>query len=416
MRHLDLFSGIGGFALACKWAGIETVAFVEIDKFCQKVLEKHWPSVPIVEDINNVIEIKGIITSTDSRSRQQSLILTAGFPCQPFSTAGHKRGTRDDRYLWPQTLAIIKSIRPSWVLLENVAGILNMVFPDSKAQVASQASLLSNQDDGAGGYTAADYDTIAGGINRDLKQAGYETVWLVVPACAVGAPHRRDRVWIIAYAVNGQHRGERGQAGEADCLQGVNRAALCSGRISGTDKGNRGGITPDARRHGRNHCGSLVTRRQNNSAEIRKDAKDNPNGLEPERVVSSSNGITPDAFGDAKGSAYGGNRGKCSGGRAEPTISQWDEMGCDFADGNSSSRFTPDADGSRGPQTNRLNVGRNRGGPRWREDWYEVAARFCRMDARISHRVDRLTGLGNAIVPQVAYEIIRNIQEAEGAR
>ena len=340
MRHLDLFSGIGGFALACKWAGIETVAFVEIDRFCQKVLEKHWPSVPIVEDINNVIEIKGIITSTDSRSRQQSLILTAGFPCQPFSVAGRKRGTGDDRYLWPQTLAIIKSIRPSWVLLENVAGILNMVFPDSKAQVASQAPLLSNQDDGAGGYTAADYDTIAGGINRDLKQAGYETVWLVVPACAVGAPHRRDRVWIIAYAINCQHRGERGQAGEADGLQGVNRAALCSGRISGTDKGNRGGITPDAfgSKNDTYSCLSRLPRsEQSDSSKGKESRNKQPGGL------------------------YGSD-------------------------------------------------------PDWREDWHEVAARFCRMDARISHRVDRLKGLGNAIVPQVAYEIIRNIQEAEGAR
>ena len=324
MRHLDLFSGIGGFALACKWAGIETVAFVEIDKFCQKVLRKHWPGVPIVEDINNVIELEGIIADAqgkqlDSQRYTDRIIITAGFPCQPFSVAGNKRGARDDRYLWPQTLAIIKAIRPAWVLLENVAGILDMVFPDSKAHMASQAPLLANQDDGAGGYTVANYDTIAGGINRDLEKAGYETGWLIVPACAVGAPHRRDRVWIIAYSINGQHRGERGQEGEADCLQGVNRAALCSGRISGTDKGNRGGINADA-------------------------------------------------------------------------------------------------DGSRGQETKRRNGGRNREEPQWREDWYEVAARFCRVDARVSHRVDRLKGLGNSIVPQVAYEIIRNIQEAEGAR
>jgi len=404
VRHLDLFSGIGGFALACKWAGIETVAFVEIDKFCQKVLRKHWPGVPIVEDINNVIEIKEIIadaagrrcgqclpleeeegdidqpdslllrqtreTSTNSEgeggerwqrrerdsSRDEtrlsrcadSLLLTAGFPCQPFSNAGHKRGARDDRYLWPQTLAVIQALKPAWVLLENVTGILGMVFPDSKAHMASQAPLLANQDEEAGGYTAADYDTIAGGINRDLEKAGYKTGWLIVPACAVGAPHRRDRVWIIAYAINGQHRGGRGQAGE------------------------RGGITADA-------------------------------------------------FGDAKRSAHRGKCGKYSEGRAEPSVSQRDEMGCDFADGNTPSGFTPDADGNGLQGSDYIHkyesgVGRNRGEPQWREDWYEVAARFCRMDARISHRVDRLKGLGNAIVPQVAYEIIRNIQEAEGAR
>ena len=118
MKHLDLFSGIGGFALACEWAGIETIGFVEIDPFCQKVLKKHWPGVPIIEDVNNAKEIKAITNATKLRdssisqrrcgseykelqgkfrgsNRQQDdakLLLTGGFPCQPFSNAGRKRG------------------------------------------------------------------------------------------------------------------------------------------------------------------------------------------------------------------------------------------------------------------------------------------------------------------------------------
>ena len=95
MKHLDLFSGIGGFALACEWAGIETIGFVEIDKYCQKVLRRHWPNVPIVEDIRDVKE--------DTFQRPVDLI-TGGFPCQPFSMAGKRRGKADDRYLWPDKL------------------------------------------------------------------------------------------------------------------------------------------------------------------------------------------------------------------------------------------------------------------------------------------------------------------------
>jgi DNA (cytosine-5)-methyltransferase 1 len=157
MVHLDLFSGIGGFALACQWAGIETIGFVEIDKYCQKVLRKHWPDVPIMEDIRDVKE--------DTFQRPIDLI-TGGFPCQPFSVAGRREGERDDRYLWPEMLRTIETYRPSWVLGENVAGIIDMAL-----------------------------DTVL----SDLERISYATQTFIIPACAIGASHRRDRVWIIAY-------------------------------------------------------------------------------------------------------------------------------------------------------------------------------------------------------------------------
>jgi DNA (cytosine-5)-methyltransferase 1 len=231
MKHIDLFSGIGGFALACQWAGIETICFCEIDKFCQKVIRKHFPGVPIVEDVNNVEAItnavnerllrrsrgsnpngdriqKGEQTRDISRGAaarcDESLILTAGFPCQPFSNAGRKRGADDNRYLWPQTLAVIEAVKPDWIILENVPGILNMVFPDSEIGVASQSTLFGVEND-----EICDYSTISGGIERDLRQAGYETIWLLIPACSLGAPHRRDRVWIVANAVSRGCRPER---------------------------------------------------------------------------------------------------------------------------------------------------------------------------------------------------------------
>ena len=267
MKHLDLFSGIGGFSLACDWLDIETICFCEIDKFCQKVLAKHWPLVPCIENVNNVEEIKQIVANTESefsssrtfvgevseqeqeqlgRGSGKSLLLTAGFPCQPFSAAGRRKGSADDRYLWPQTLAVIEAVKPDWVLLENVAGILSMVFPDSAVGVASQASLFNVPND-----EIADYDTISGGIERDLRQAGYETVWLVIPACAVNAPHRRDRIWIVAYSngitgrqvrtytTGGGERPEPNNAGQTDSdaanTQGVRR--MVCGHTNGSNTG-----------------------------------------------------------------------------------------------------------------------------------------------------------------------------------
>src|SRR5689334_7839605 len=113
MKHLDLFSGIGGFALAARWAGFETFLFCEIDPFCQKVLNKNFPKVPIFGDIKFL-----------SVQYHQVDILTAGFPCQPFSVAGKQKGKNDDRYLWPETFRIIKLSHPHWLILENVPGII----------------------------------------------------------------------------------------------------------------------------------------------------------------------------------------------------------------------------------------------------------------------------------------------------
>lgn len=106
MKHLDLFSGIGGFALAARWAGIETIGFVEIDPFCQKVLRKHWPEVKIVGDIHEV---------TETTFERPVDVITGGFPCQPFSVAGKRKGADDDRYLWPAMLDVIKAYRPALV-------------------------------------------------------------------------------------------------------------------------------------------------------------------------------------------------------------------------------------------------------------------------------------------------------------
>ena len=157
MRHVDLFSGIGGFALAARWAGLETIQFVEIDPFAQRVLRKNFPDVPIHTDIRDF----------DATQFQRTFLLTGGYPCQPFSQAGKRGGEGDDRHLWPEMLRVIRECRPTWVLAENVAGHITMGL-----------------------------DTVL----VDLESEDYSTRTFVIPACATDAPHRRDRVWIVAYS------------------------------------------------------------------------------------------------------------------------------------------------------------------------------------------------------------------------
>lgn len=160
LTHLDLFAGIGGFSLAASWTGaIETIGFVEIDKFCQKVLAKNFPRVPLLaEDIHD-FDAKHLRGTVD--------IVTGGFPCQPYSFAGLRRGNEDDRALWPQMLRVIAECRPCWCIAENVPGIIDLALDD---------------------------------VLASLETKGYETRTVVFPACAVGAFHVRQRVFIIANA------------------------------------------------------------------------------------------------------------------------------------------------------------------------------------------------------------------------
>jgi len=170
MRLLDLFSGIGGFHYAADqvWENVECVGHVEIDPFCQKVLRKHWPDVPIYSDIK---ELNG------TQFKEVDL-LTAGVPCQPASCAGKQGGTEDDRWLWPETFRIIQETKPRWIILENVPGILTL-----ENGVVFESLLVT------------------------LEDSGYEVETPIIPACAIDAPHRRDRIWIVAYD-NGKFRSE----------------------------------------------------------------------------------------------------------------------------------------------------------------------------------------------------------------
>lgn len=162
MTHGSLFSGIGGFDLAAQWIGWENIFQIEINEFCQKVLTKNFPNVKKYKDIKKFDGTKYMGTID---------VISGGFPCQPYSIAGKRKGKEDERHLWPEMFRAIREIQPSYIVAENVCGIINW-----------NGGLVFEQ------------------VQADLEAESYEVQSVILPACAKNAPHRRDRVWFIAYS------------------------------------------------------------------------------------------------------------------------------------------------------------------------------------------------------------------------
>jgi DNA (cytosine-5)-methyltransferase 1 len=417
-RMLDLFSGIGGFSLAAQWCwgdDLEIQAFVEIDKFCQKVLKKHWPEVPIIEDITKVewvvadtaeygctghperksggeekegwmcesgTENQRIASNSsriqprweEQRTHGERIrvclkspinLLTGGFPCQPFSCAGKRAGTEDDRFLWPEMLRAIQAIKPRWVLAENVSG------------------LLSQQD-----------GLVFERVCTDLEAEEYEVQPVVIPACGVGAPHRSDRVWIVAHSLRQSIRGRSNNL-EREKRQDKNRSPLSrkfGETVSGEDRHASHAIWTGTR----DICREV-------SGEGRRTGQDRREGIRQGNRQACSSGI---ALTDCDASDTQGEQAFPS----EPGGLHPESCGKD--------RDVADTDrkGSQVGEMLRGNLGEERQTPfgnSWQEHWYEVATRLCRVDDGVPRRVDRLKSLGNAIVPQVAFQIMKAIKEVE---
>jgi DNA (cytosine-5)-methyltransferase 1 len=216
LKHLDLFSGIGGFALAAQWAGFETVAFCEIDDFACKVLNKNFPCIPVHRDIR---ELDGSLYAGID-------LITGGYPCQPFSVAGSQKAAEDDRHLWPEMRRVIAQAKPTWAVCENVHG-----------------------------HVSLGLDCVL----HDLESLGYTVQPFVIPALAAGANHNRERVFIVAYAAgNGRDESTTTGSNEASNDSGKGRSQQnsnhegCGSVRTGVEWGGRsawgGGIDPPALR------------------------------------------------------------------------------------------------------------------------------------------------------------------------
>lgn len=206
LTHISLFSGIGGIDLAAEWAGFETIAQVEKNEYCQRVLEKHWPGVHRAGEIRDFPDREyGAVT-----------LVSGGFPCQPFSAAGKRRGTKDDRHLWPEMLRVIRELAPAWVLAENVYGLLSI-----------ESGLVFES------------------VLADLEGLGYTTQAVVIPAAGVGAPHLRYRVFVVGHTAEHGCRSRRaepaGQSRESGTIDASADVAnsKCKG-LEGWHRGDRG--------------------------------------------------------------------------------------------------------------------------------------------------------------------------------
>jgi len=235
MEYLSLFSGIGGLDLGLDRAGMTCCGQVEIDKYCQKVLTKHWPNVPKWGDIhefNDMLESGSITVTAD--------LICGGFPCQPFSTAGKREGTKDERWLWPEFYRTVCAVRPGWVVIENVPGLLSI-----------------------------DNGRVFAGILKDLSEAGYDAEWCVISAAQVGAPHLRKRLFIVAYAhgihADGGRHGTGEVCGERSTQTIVRKSE--PDEVADPERRRREKGAPRSRRKARETADGLLTRRVVEGAE-----------------------------------------------------------------------------------------------------------------------------------------------------
>ena len=372
LRHVDLCSGIGGFALGFQWAELsKPVLFCDIEPWSRKILAKHWPDVPIAEDVKELAnDPNGLIPDCD--------ILTAGYPCQPFSVAGQRRGTEDDRHIWPYIFSIIKAKRPSFCVFENVYGHVSMGLDE---------------------------------VLSDLESEAYATRPFIIPACATDAFHRRDRLWIICRNVgNTKHDGSStttvtgsiGKTSEHD-TQGQSKTEQSKGASQSRDSGGLGEGTRAE------YVGNSESKRH----ERRTDAeREGPESEQEQRL-----GIRSKSSGSSKDVAYTQSmHSNGSGEHTQQSEGQVSELGERSSEINVA--YT-DSERSQGQWREHEPISRQETGHaasysdkeiRARKNW-QPEPRVGRVAHGVSNRVDRLRGLGNAIVPQISMRIGLTIKE-----
>lgn len=332
MRHGSLFSGIGGFDLAAEWMGWENMFHCEWNEFGQKVLKYYWPNAESFTDI----------TKTDfTKYANQIDILTGGFPCQPYSQAGKRLGKEDDRHLWPEMLRAIREVKPSWVVGENVYGLVNW-----------NGGLVFHE------------------VQADLEAEGYEVWPFLLPAVSVNAPHRRDRIWFVAYC-------------------------------------NNNGFYATKNRQGLGKRNDYNTARKNKTIKFERCSK------QKSKIITNSNG-------NGLNQCNSNNEVNTSKGRIDAlsNISK--------SNGNG---YVTDTNGIRlRNKNNRIGKSKFISKNNKRNNWktFPTVSPICNGDDGLSNRLDFITfpkwrnesikAGGNAIVPQVVYQIFKAIEQYEHQR
>lgn len=358
LTHLSLFSGIGGLDLAAEWAGFKTVGQCEWADYPTKVLEKHWPDVPRWRDIRTLTG-ESFYERTGLRTVD---VISGGFPCQPFSVAGKRRGKEDDRFLWPEMGRVIKELRPTWIVGENVAGIVKMALPD---------------------------------ILSELGACGYRTRTFLIPACAVGARHRRYRVAIVAYAENqskgrlpvGESKEKPGFISSSKDVQHTN-CPRCEEQYSSGK--------PDQQRFSCRRCteGAFChsagkglpdrTSQQMERPELEQESK------RSDRNVSDTDRSTPLRREPCKGTSGQNASSRQYIGNGKEKYAEWQRRTAQSGLGGM-------ADGV----------------PDWMDGYWDIEPDIPRIATDIQNRINRLKCLGNAVVPQQFYQVFKTIAEIE---
>ena len=375
MRHGSLFSGIGGFDLAAEWMGWDNVFHCDWNPFGQRILKHYWPNATSYEDI----------TTVDFRPHRGDIdLISGGFPCQPYSSAGLRRGKEDSRHLWPQMLRAIREVRPRWVVGENVHGILNWKGPNG------EPNMVFNE------------------VCSELENEGYQVQPYLLPAASVNAPHKRMRVFFVAYSeYNGSGRASRSLCGETPQEE-------CGGKERGEATGEQvqhstepGEVLRDS-----TYANGSGGREDNRARESRQ-----PDKKSSERITSNSQQVRLEHI-EEQGDLREGE-GTLGGERGQPTFTS-------KANGNERPTAHSNKERSSDSMADRELEGRL--GLAERGEWntwdsFPTQSPLCGGDDGLSSRLDSITfpkwrnesimGYGNAVVPQLIMNIYRSIEAYE---
>ena len=350
---LDLFSGIGGFSLGMEATKrINTVAFCEKDEYCRKVLKKHWSNTQQYIDIR---DIDGTKISAD--------IISGGFPCQPFSVAGKRKGTTDDRYLWDEMLRVITEIKPKWVVGENVQGIINI-----------------------------DNGLVLRQVQTDLEAQGFQVQCFLIPASGIGAWHKRNRVWILGYSEHNGSSAAKIKGGNFKTAARSSQGEKATRKFKGTGRSLYNEYVPNSNSRLRRRRGTI---KESGANEIW--------GFYPTQEEQTGQHIRSKAIGC---DAVSGKRVQ-----AKTGLLHSDKQGLQrhrkYKELETSISFK---DSKKSSKTNSISAKS--------KTWWQTQSELCGVPDGIQYgldkgRVNRIKALGNAIVPQIAFEIGKAILAAE---